>query len=40
MDREYIEKQYHLAMLEFKNFGRKFSVTCLRDESPFSLSNL
>lgn len=24
----------------FKNFGRKFSVTCLRDESPFSLSNL
>lgn len=33
-------KYYRLGSIYFKNFGRKFSVTCLRDESPFSLSNL
>lgn len=40
MHRESVTQALLGTALLFKNFGRKFSVTCLRDESPFSLSNL
>ena len=31
------KKELQTVVDQFKNFGREFSVTCIRDESPLRL---